>query len=74
MAWHSTGSFARVSRQAATIALPAWTLWSLAKGMLRNSIGYDEQFFMWGGWCILKGLAPYRDFIEFKTTWHPIGV
>jgi hypothetical protein len=34
--------------------------------MLGNPLGYDEQFFMWGGWCVLKGLAPYRDFIEFK--------
>ncbi len=29
-------------------------------------IGYDEDFFTWGGWSIRKGLAPYRDFIEFK--------
>jgi hypothetical protein len=31
-----------------------------------NSIGYDEGFFVWGGWSITKGLVPYRDFIEFK--------
>jgi hypothetical protein len=66
MAWRPTWSLARVSGYAGTIAIPAWTLWTLAKGMFRNAIGYDEQFFMWGGWCILKGLAPYRDFIEFK--------
>ncbi len=27
---------------------------------------YDEQFFVWGGWSITKGLVPYRDFLEFK--------
>jgi hypothetical protein len=27
---------------------------------------YDEQFFVWGGWSIRKGLVPYRDFLEFK--------
>ena len=31
-----------------------------------NGIGYDEEFFVWGGWSITKGLAPYREFIEFK--------
>ena len=48
------------------VAAPVYTLWRLSRGMLINKIGYDEQFFMWGGWSILKGLAPYRDFIEFK--------
>ncbi|MGH7270757.1 MAG: hypothetical protein ACREJ3_10030, partial [Polyangiaceae bacterium] len=31
-----------------------------------NGIGYDESFFVWGGWSINRGLAPYKDFIEFK--------
>jgi hypothetical protein len=31
-----------------------------------NGVGYDEGFFVWGGWSILKGLAPYKDFLEFK--------
>jgi len=53
---------------ATAMAIPCWTFWRLAKEMLQKAtgIGYDEQFFMWGGWSILKGLAPYRDFIEFK--------
>jgi hypothetical protein len=34
--------------------------------MLASGIGYDEQVFVWGGWSILKGLAPYRDFMEWK--------
>ena len=33
---------------------------------LHNGIGYDEAFFVWGGWSITKGLVPYRDFLEFK--------
>ena len=31
-----------------------------------NPIHYDEGFFVWGGWSITKGLAPYKDFLEFK--------
>jgi hypothetical protein len=38
----------------------------LNKRFYSSGIGYDEEFFAWGGWCIRKGLAPYRDFIEFK--------
>jgi hypothetical protein len=29
--------------------------------------GYDEQFFVWAGWCLRKGLHPYRDFVEYKA-------
>ena len=38
----------------------------LNKKLTNNGLGYDEEFFVWGGWCIRKGLVPYRDFIEFK--------
>ncbi len=38
----------------------------LNKRFYASGIGYDEEFFAWGGWCIRKGLTPYRDFIEFK--------
>src|SRR5690348_3761350 len=51
---------------AAALGLPAWVFWRLTRAMIGNPLGYDEQFFMWGGWSVLKGLAPYRDFIEFK--------
>jgi hypothetical protein len=47
-------------------ALPVWALWSLARPMFANPLGYDEQIFVWGGWSILKGLAPYKDFVERK--------
>ena len=59
----------RLLRAAGTgiaLGLPGWAFWRLTRPMLGNGIGYDEQFFMWGGWSMLKGLAPYRDFIEFK--------
>lgn len=39
---------------------------TLNKRFFYGPIGYDEEFFAWGGWSITKGLAPYRDFIEFK--------
>jgi hypothetical protein len=48
------------------LGLPAWVFWILTRAMIGNPLGYDEQFFMWGGWSVTKGLAPYRDFIEFK--------
>lgn len=35
-------------------------------------LGYDEQVFVWCGWSILKGLVPYRDFIEFKPPLIPL--
>jgi hypothetical protein len=56
----------RVGAYAGAMGLPAWVFWCLTRAMLGNPLGYDEQFFMWGGWSVLKGLAPYRDFIEFK--------
>ncbi|HMI84750.1 MAG TPA: hypothetical protein VK550_11705 [Polyangiaceae bacterium] len=34
--------------------------------MQSNALGYDEQVFVWGGWSVLKGLVPYRDFMEWK--------
>jgi hypothetical protein len=49
------------------------TLWATAfVFLLRNDpflhgpLDGDESFFVWCGWSILKGLVPYRDFIEFK--------
>jgi hypothetical protein len=58
----------RATPYVTAMAIPCWTFWRLTKELLLKAtgIGYDEQFFMWGGWSILKGLAPYKDFIEFK--------
>ena len=34
--------------------------------MLGAPLGYDEQYFVWTGWSVLKGSVPYKDFLEFK--------
>ena len=62
------GKVAQLAPPATAVAVPCWAFWRMAKDLLikRPGIGYDEQFFMWGGWSVLKGLAPYRDFLEFK--------
>jgi hypothetical protein len=49
-----------------TIAIPMYVFLVLNDGMLHGQTGGDEGYFVWCGWCITKGLAPYRDFIEFK--------
>src|SRR5580704_6940030 len=48
------------------LAIPSYVFLVLSDGMTHGGIGYDENFFLWGGWCITKGLRPYADFIEFK--------
>lgn len=49
-----------------TLGITAYVFLILNKRFYYNYIAYDEEFFVWGGWSITKGLAPYRDFIEFK--------
>lgn len=48
------------------LAVTAKIFLVMNKRFFYSPIGYDEEFFAWGGWSITKGLAPYRDFIEFK--------
>jgi hypothetical protein len=55
-----------VAATLATLAITAYVFLILNKRFYYNQIAYDEGFFVWGGWSITKGLAPYRDFIEFK--------
>jgi len=50
----------------ATLAITAYVFLTLNKRFYYNYVAYDEGFFVWGGWMITKGFAPYRDFIEFK--------
>ena len=61
---------ARVAWHLAASALCVWFAWRVfrvfADEFLHANIIYDESYFVWGGWCITKGLAPYRDFLEFK--------
>jgi hypothetical protein len=69
----SRASLARWTRLALRLAVCAVGFWTTARvfavfneRFLHNGAGYDEEFFAWGGWCITKGLAPYKEFIEFK--------
>ena len=58
---------------AMSLLLSAVTLWLTVRvfmvfndPLLHGGLDADESRFVWGGWCITKGLAPYRDFLEFK--------
>jgi hypothetical protein len=42
----------------------------LARPLHRTAFGYDEHWFVWGGWGITTGQSPYIDFTDFKP---PIG-
>jgi hypothetical protein len=51
---------------AASVALIIWVFKLLNDAHLHAELGFDEQVFVWGGWAVLKGLIPYRDFLEYK--------
>jgi hypothetical protein len=48
------------------VCLPLYMLWFFHRPAWLQNIGYDEQYFVWTGWSILKGLVPYVDFMEYK--------
>jgi hypothetical protein len=50
----------------ASVALIGWAFKLLNNEYLYAGFGHDEQYFVWCGWSITKGLVPYRDFSEFK--------
>jgi hypothetical protein len=56
----------QLAADALTLVPSAYIFWLFNQRFLHSGFGYDEQFFVWGGWSITKGLAPYRDFLEFK--------
>jgi hypothetical protein len=63
----STGAAGiRLGRYALCLAIPCWVFWRLSIPMLQTALGFDEQVFVWTGWSVLKGLAPYKDFMEWK--------
>ncbi|HEX4445479.1 MAG TPA: hypothetical protein VH044_02030 [Polyangiaceae bacterium] len=64
--WSWRASPIGVARYAACLALPCWVFWRLSIPMLATALGFDEQVFVWTGWSILKGLVPYKDFLEWK--------
>jgi hypothetical protein len=49
-----------------TLAVTAAVFLVLDKRFFCHGSGYDEEYFTWAGWCVTKGLAPYRDFLDFK--------
>src|SRR5882724_12652001 len=49
-----------------TLLVPIHLFRVLDDRILHSGMGYDEQFFFWGGWNISKGQIPYVDFFEFK--------
>jgi hypothetical protein len=51
---------------ALSVAVIIWVFKLFNNDFLYEGIGFDESHFVWCGWCILKGLIPYRDFLEFK--------
>jgi hypothetical protein len=53
-------------KNAATLGVGGGSFLVLSKRFVGAQLGYDEQFFVWGGWSILKGLVPYKDFLEHK--------
>jgi len=55
-----------VATAALTLALPIYLLWFFHRPIWGHNLGYDEQFFTWTGWSVNRGLAPYKDFLEYK--------
>jgi hypothetical protein len=66
--WLGTASVARARylKDALALVPSASAVLIFSKRFLGPPLGYDEQFFVWGGWSILKGLVPYKDFLEHK--------
>jgi hypothetical protein len=65
-------------KNAAALAPTTAAFLVLSKRFVGPPLGYDEQFFVWGGWSILKGLVPYKEFLEHKPPLafltHAIGL
>ena len=38
----------------------------IARKFLYAQLGFDEHYFIWEGFSVVKGMVPYRDFQEFK--------
>ncbi len=56
----------RLTATVAMFVVPAY-VFVLLNDSMRHSAGWgDEGYFVWCGWSLLKGLVPYRDFMEFK--------
>jgi hypothetical protein len=51
---------------AVALAVPVLVFLVVNDRIMKAPLGYDEQFFFWGGWNITLGGRPYVDFFEFK--------
>ncbi len=49
-----------------TLGLSAYVFLLFNDRFLHGGVDFDESHFVWGGWCITKGLVPYKEFLEFK--------
>ena len=56
----------QIAGHVVALAVTAAAFLTLNRRFYYWAIGYDEEFFAWGGWSITKGMVMYRDFIEFK--------
>ena len=48
------------------VLVPLVLFYILNDRMMKSGLGYDEQYFAWGGWSVTQGLRPYIDFLDFK--------
>ncbi|HMJ54438.1 MAG TPA: hypothetical protein VK540_20290 [Polyangiaceae bacterium] len=65
-AWHAMTRDTTFIRAAAGLAVLVKVASVLSARLTFSPYSYDEQYFVWGGWSILRGLAPYRDFYDSK--------
>src|SRR3954465_12902350 len=49
-----------------SVAAGAGAFRIMCDNFMYRGIDFDESHFVWGGWCINKGLVPYLQFLEFK--------
>ncbi len=57
---------ALIAARALALVTTIYTFLAFKARLPGGPIGFDEGFFVWSGWSILKGLVPYRDFVEIK--------
>jgi hypothetical protein len=56
----------RVIVEVACVLVAARTFFVLGQLGVYSVIGYDEQYFIWTGFSVNKGLAPYAEAFEYK--------
>ena len=64
--WERAAAGRRLTASLLTLAGVACVFRILIDPLQYRDLISDESFFVWGGWCITKGLVPYRDFMDYK--------